>query len=216
VKEILQKLHEFGIIPVVSIPTPEDSPKLGDALLEGGLPCAEITFRNPAAEDAIRMLVRSHPDILVGAGTVLSINQAEKAVDAGARFIVAPGFDQNIVTWCMDKHVVITPGIATPTEINIALEYNLDVLKFFPAEAFGGVKTLKAIAAPYREVKFIPTGGINEGNLADYLRLPAVLACGGSWLVKRTLLEEGRYDQITNLTQAALEIVKQVRTGGGH
>lgn len=214
--EILQIIQKCGVVPVISIPTPEDSPRLGEALLEAGLPCAEITFRTAAAEDAIRMLVHSHPGILVGAGTVLSINQAEKAVDAGARFIVSPGFDQKIVTWCKEKGILVTPGVATPTDINMALEYNLEILKFFPAEAFGGVKILKAIAAPYRGVKFIPTGGINEGNLADYLRLPAVFACGGSWLVKRKLIEEGRYDQIKDLTKAALKIVKQVRSEGGY
>jgi len=211
--EILWKLNVMGVIPVVSIPSPEDAPRLGEALLEGGLPCAEITFRTSAAAEAIRNLVQAYPEMLVGAGTVLSIGQAETAVDAGAKFIVSPGFDQKIVTWCIEKGVAVTPGIATPTEINMALEHNLKVLKFFPAEAFGGVKTLKAISAPFREVKFIPAGGINQENLADYLRLPTVIACGGSWLVKRRLIEEGKFKEITNLTIAASEIVKEVRSG---
>ena len=214
--EVLQKLYECGVIPVVSIPTPDDSPRLGEALLMGGIPCAEITFRTSAAEDAIRTLVRSHPDILVGAGTVLTISQAEKATEAGAQFIVSPGFDPKIVAWCIDNGIVVTPGIATPTDICTALAYNLEVLKFFPAEAFGGVKTLKSIAATFVGLKFIPTGGINIDNLVDYLRLPAVFACGGSWIVNRKLIEEGKYVEITKLTKAAMEIVKQVRSEVGN
>jgi len=214
-EEVLQKLHEFGVVPVVSIPSLDSAAGLGEALLEGGLPCAEITFRTSAAEEAIRLLVQAYPEMLVGAGTVLSVSQAEKAVDAGAQFIVSPGFDQKIVAWCIKKGVAVTPGIATPTEINMALEHNLGVLKFFPAEAFGGVKTLKAISAPFREVKFIPTGGINLENLADYLRLPSVIACGGSWLVERRLIEEGKFKEIANLTRTALEIIGEVRSEAG-
>lgn len=214
--EILQRIHDFGVVPVVSIPFPEVGLKLGDALIKGGIPCAEITFRTPAAEKAIQNLVQAHPEILVGAGTILSVDQAKRAVSAGARFIVSPGFDPKIVAWCIENEIVVTPGVSTPTEINMAIDHHLGVLKFFPAEAFGGVKTLKAITAPYGGIKFIPTGGINADNLAEYLRLPSVFACGGSWLVKRNLMEVGKFDEITDLTREALEIVRQVRSEEGN
>ena len=208
---ILEQIGSIGIVPVVAIPKAEDAPMLGQALMEAGLPCAEITFRTLAAEKAIRKLVQAHPDILVGAGTVLTIDQAEVAVSAGAKFIVSPGFNSKLVSWCLDQQVTITPGVATPTEINMALDYNLQILKFFPAGALGGVKTLKAIAAPYGHVKFIPTGGVNPDNLADYLHLPAVHACGGSWLVHRNLIEKGNFEEITNLAKEAVEIARVVR-----
>jgi len=213
--EVLKKLGELGVVPVVSIPSPEDASKLGRALLEGGLPCAEITFRTEAAEEAIRAISRSHPEILVGAGTVLSTLQAEKAVAAGARFIVSPGFNSRVVSWCLERDIPVTPGIATPTEIDMALEVGLKILKFFPAQALGGVKTLKAIAAPYGNMRFIPTGGINAANLADYLGLPCVHACGGSWLVKRDLIAEGKFDEISRLAREALEIARRIRGEGG-
>lgn len=209
---VLAKIGTIGVVPVVTISRSEDAPLLGQALIEGGLPCVEITFRTLAAENAIRNLVQAHPDMLVGAGTVLTINQAEIAVSAGAKFIVSPGFDTKLVSWCLDRKITITPGVATPTEINMALAHNLQVLKFFPAGALGGVKTLKSIAAPYGEVKFIPTGGVNPGNLADYLRLPAVHACGGSWLVKRNLIETGNFEEIKKFTREAMEIVRTVRS----
>jgi 2-dehydro-3-deoxyphosphogluconate aldolase/(4S)-4-hydroxy-2-oxoglutarate aldolase len=213
--ETFRQIHKHGIIPVISISSPENAPIIGQALLEAGLPCAEVTFRSDAAEDAIRVLAESCPEILVGAGTVLSIDQAERAIRAGARFIVSPGFDKAIVSWCIERDIVITPGVATPTEIIMALDCGLNVLKYFPAEAFGGIKTLKAISSPYKSVKFIPTGGINIENLADYLRLPAVLACGGSWIVAHTLIKGGRYSEITRRTLAALKVVRQVRSEGG-
>lgn len=210
--EIVQKLGEYGIVPVIAISRAEDALPLGHALLSGGLPCAEITFRTAAAEDAIRSLTSAHPEILVGAGTVLSQEQAERAVDAGARFIVSPGFDDRVVSWCIHREVAVTPGVATPTEINMALERELTVLKFFPAEALGGIKTLKAIAAPFGDVKFIPTGGVSAGNLADYLSLAAVHCCGGSWLAKRDLIGAGEFAEITRLVREAMDIVRSVRT----
>ena len=212
--DILNQLGTLGLIPVVAIETAQDAPKLGQALLDGGLPCAEITFRTAAAEEAIRLMAAECPDVLVGAGTVLSVEQAQKAVAAGAQYIVSPGFDADVVDWCLANNVPITPGVVTPTEVALALKKGLSVLKFFPAEAAGGVKLLKAIAAPYGQVKFIPTGGINAQNLAGYLSLPMVHACGGSWMVTKQLIAAGEFDQITDLTRQAVTIAQQIKQGG--
>lgn len=208
---VLAELGVLGVVPVVTIEDSEDAIKLGHALLDGGLPCAEITFRTAAAEDAIRRIASELPNILVGAGTVLTVEQAEKAVKAGARFIVSPGFDAAVVDWCLEFGVPVTPGVATPTEINMAISKGLRFLKFFPAEALGGVKTLKAISAPYQDVRLIPTGGINAKNLAEYLSLPIVHACGGSWLANRQLISGGQFAEITHLAREALAIMHQAR-----
>jgi 2-dehydro-3-deoxyphosphogluconate aldolase/(4S)-4-hydroxy-2-oxoglutarate aldolase len=212
-QEILDTLGHLGVVPVVAIERSEDAVELGRALLAGGLPCAEITFRTAAAEEAIRQISSSLPEIIVGAGTVLSVDQADRAISAGAQFVVSPGFNQKVVDWCLQNEIPVTPGVLTPTEIDMALDRELKILKFFPAEAMGGIATLKAIAAPYGGVKFIPTGGINPKNLADYLSLPAVHACGGSWLVKSTLISAGEFAEITRLAEEALAIVRQVRGG---
>jgi 2-dehydro-3-deoxyphosphogluconate aldolase/(4S)-4-hydroxy-2-oxoglutarate aldolase len=208
--EIVQKLGEIGIIPVVAIDDADTAVPLGQALLDGGLPCAEITFRTAAAAAAIRKMSAAYPDILVGAGTVLTVEQAQQAKAAGAKFIVTPGFDAAVVDWCLANEMPITPGVMTPTDINQALAKGLSVLKFFPAEAAGGVKALKAIGGPYVGVKFIPTGGINANNLADYLRLPMVHACGGSFMVKKQLIADGQFDKITELAAEAVAIVSQL------
>jgi 2-dehydro-3-deoxyphosphogluconate aldolase/(4S)-4-hydroxy-2-oxoglutarate aldolase len=209
--EVLATLGDLGLVPVVAIERAEDAVELGRALLAGGLPCAEITFRTAAAEQAIRNIASSLPEITLGAGTVLTADQAARAVSAGARFIVSPGFNQKVVGWCLDEGVPVTPGVATPTEIEMALERGLEILKFFPAEAMGGIGALKAIAAPYVGVKFMPTGGVNLDNLAGYLALPSVHCCGGSWLVKADLISGGKFDEITRLTQEAMSIVRRVR-----
>jgi 2-dehydro-3-deoxyphosphogluconate aldolase/(4S)-4-hydroxy-2-oxoglutarate aldolase len=209
--DLLGELGRLGVVPVVKIERPEDAVDLGKALWAGGLPCAEITFRTAAAEEAIQRISSDLPEVLVGAGTVLSLDQAERAVAAGARFIVSPGFDHQVVDWCLENQIPVTPGVATPTEILMALSKGLEVLKFFPAEALGGIKTLKAMAAPYGGAKFIPTGGINRGNLADYLAHPSVHCCGGSWLVKADLISAGKFDEITRLTRDAMSVVRQVR-----
>ena len=209
--DLLEKLGVLGVVPVVKIERAEDAVALGRALLAGGLPCAEITFRTAAAEDAIRRIASSLPEIIVGAGTVLSVDQADKAVSAGARFIVAPGFNQKVVDWCLQNEIPVTPGVLTPTEIDMALDRGLNILKFFPAEAIGGIAVLKAISAPYGGVKFIPTGGINQNNLADYLALPSVHCCGGSWLVKANLISAGKFDEITKLAREAMSVVRRVR-----
>lgn len=207
---VLVQIGNFGLVPVVVMDDADDAPALGQALLAGGLPCAEITFRTTAAADAIRLLTAECPKMLVGAGTVLTVAQAETAVAAGARFIVTPGFDALVVDWCLAHEVPVIPGVMTPTEINMALNKGLNLLKFFPAEAAGGVKALQAIGGPYRDVKFMPTGGITAVNLPDYLRLPLVHACGGSWMVAPTLINGGQFDQITRLTAEAVAIVRQI------
>jgi len=207
----LEKLGILGVVPVVKIERAENAVALGRALLAGGLPCAEITFRTAAAEEAIGQMASRLPEITVGAGTVLSAEQASKAVSAGAQFIVSPGFNQKVVDWCLQNEIPVTPGVVTPTEIDMALDRGLNILKFFPAEAMGGIATLKAISAPYGGVKFIPTGGISLSNLADYLTLPSVHCCGGSWLVEASLISAGKFDEITRLTQEAMSVVRRVR-----
>lgn len=208
---VLHALGDLGLVPVVKIERVEDAVDLARALLAGGLPCAEITFRTEAAEEAIRQISSRLPDMLVGAGTVLSVDQAERAVSAGAQFIVFPGFNQKVVEWCLENEIPVTPGVVTPTEIEMARDRGLEILKFFPAEAMGGIATLKAMGAPYGDVKFVPTGGINRDNLADYLALPNVHCCGGSWLVKANLISAGKFDEITQLTQDAMSLVRKVR-----
>jgi len=181
---ILQRIGELKIVPVVAIENARDADGLAEALTDGGLPIAEITFRTAAAPDAIRAM--SHrEELLVGAGTVLTVDQAKQAVDCGAKFLVSPGTNPTVVQWAVDNQVPITPGVATPTDIETALGLGLEVLKFFPAEAYGGLKTLKAISAPYGMVKFIPTGGISAANLTDYLAFDKVHAVGGSWMTSR-------------------------------
>jgi 2-dehydro-3-deoxyphosphogluconate aldolase/(4S)-4-hydroxy-2-oxoglutarate aldolase len=207
---ILQKIAELKIIPVIVLEKEEQALPLADALVAGGLPIAEITFRTEAAEGAIRaMAVRG--DLLVGAGTVLTIEQADRAIDAGASFIVAPGTNHQVVEHCLKQDIPITPGVATPTDIELALSLGLETLKFFPAEALGGVSMLKAISAPYRQVRFIPTGGITLENMPGYLALPQVLACGGSWLASRDKLANNQFDVIEKTVAAAVAITNPAR-----
>ena len=207
----IEALGKLALVPVVQIEDSKDAINLGKALLDGGLPCAEITFRTKSAAEAIRSIAAGLPEIILGAGTVLMISQAEQAVDAGAQFIVSPGFNRKVVDWCLERLVPVIPGVATPTEIEMALDSGLNILKFFPAQALGGVEMLKAIAAPYGSVRFIPTGGINAQNLADYLKLPVVFACGGSWFVRADLISAGDFREITRLTKEAISIVRQYR-----
>lgn len=211
--DVLQRIGELGVVPVIAIDNAADAPKLGQALLDGGLPCAEITFRTAAAAEAIKLMTAACPDVLVGAGTVMTVDQAKRASEAGVKFVVTPGFDEDVVTWCIEHNMPVTPGVVTPTEINMALKKGLNVVKFFPAEASGGVKTLKAIAAPYQGVKFIPTGGISLGNLADYLSLKSVHAVGGSWMVTKELISAGKFDQITAMAAEAVALVQKIRGG---
>lgn len=209
-----EKLAQIGLVPVITITRPQDSVPLARALFQGGIACAEITFRTSTAEEAIRRIRGECPETLVGAGTVLSVGQAEQAVRAGARYIVSPAFDPFVVDWCQRCQVPVLPGVATPTEVQMALAKGVHLLKFFPAEEIGGVRMLKALAAPYTEVKFIPTGGITPQNLAQYLALPNVVACGGSWMATERMISEHRFDDITRLAAEARTMVRQIRREG--
>ena len=191
------------LVPVIAIEEEAEAIPLGRTLLENGLPIAEITFRTQAAGAAISQLAKLG-DLMLGAGTVLSIGQVQEAFDAGAQFMVTPGFNPKVVDYCVKKGIPIVPGVCTPTEIETALEYGLEVLKFFPAESMGGIKSLKAFSGPYAKVKFIPTGGINTTNVRDYLNLPNVLACGGSWMVSQKLISSKNYSEIARLTREAV------------
>lgn len=205
--EILEKISKIGIVPVVVLDDAKDAVGLADALCKGGLPCAEVTFRTAAAEEAIKNMVEAHPEMMVGAGTVLTTEQVDRAVGAGAKFIVAPGFNPNIVKYCQEKGVPMVPGINNPSNIEAAIELGLDVVKFFPAEQSGGIAMIKAMAAPYVNMKFMPTGGISAKNLNDYLSFDKIIACGGSWMVKKDLIAEGKFDEIQALTEEAVRLM---------
>ncbi|MEU7932861.1 bifunctional 4-hydroxy-2-oxoglutarate aldolase/2-dehydro-3-deoxy-phosphogluconate aldolase [Micromonospora echinofusca] len=200
------------ILPVVVLDAARDAAPLADALVRGGLRSAEVTFRTDAAAEAIRVM-SERPDLLVGAGTVLTPAQVDQAVEAGARFVVTPGFSPAVVRRCQELGVPVFPGVATGTEIQMALDAGLDTVKFFPAEQLGGVGMIKALAAPYRSVRFIPTGGVNTANLADYLALPAVLAVGGTWMVAPDLIAAGRWDEVAARTAAAVEAARPAVEG---
>ena len=206
-----KQIMEYGIMPVVVLEDAKDAKPLADALIGGGLSCAEVTFRTAAAEEAIRIMCREHPDMLVGAGTVLTVAQVERAVSAGAKFIVSPGFDAEIVDYCLEKGIAVYPGCITPTEIAQAVKRGLKVVKFFPATQFGGVVTMKALAAPYAGIMFMPTGGIHLENLEEFLRCPAVIACGGSWMVKKELIQSGQFQTIQKKTEEAVSLVRKIR-----
>jgi 2-dehydro-3-deoxyphosphogluconate aldolase/(4S)-4-hydroxy-2-oxoglutarate aldolase len=208
---VLEQFGKIGIIPVVVLDDAKDAEPLGQALMEGGLPCAEVTFRTAAAEESIRIMAEKFPDMLVGAGTVLTTEQVDRAVAAGAKFIVSPGINPKVVDYCVKKNIPITPGTCNPSNVETALEFGLDVVKFFPAEPAGGLKYIKAIAAPYVGMKFMPTGGINAENVKEYLKYDRILACGGSWMVKGDLIKAGNFDKIRELTAEAAQIVKEIR-----
>ena len=209
--DTLKQIGATGIVPVVVLNRVEDAEPLANALVAGGLPCAEVTFRTNAAEESIRTITKNFPDMLVGAGTVLSIEQVDRAVGAGAKFIVSPGLNPKVVEYCIKKGYPVCPGIMTPTELEVALGFGLDVVKFFPAENAGGLKMIKAMSAPYTMMKFMPTGGINATNVRDYLACDKILACGGSWMVKGDLVSAGDFAQIEKLTREAADIVKEIR-----
>lgn len=206
-----EMIAKYGVVPVVVLNDAKDAQPLADALCEGGLSCAEVTFRTAAAEESIRLMVKAHPEMLVGAGTILTIDQVDRAVGAGAKFIVSPGFDPEIVDYCLSKNIPVFPGCVTPSEVAQAVKRGLKVVKFFPAEQAGGLAMIKAMAAPYNMVKFMPTGGINAKNIKDYLECKNIICCGGSWMVKGDLISDGKFDEIIALTKEAVEIVKNIR-----
>ena len=209
--EVLMKIGQMGIVPVVVLNDVKNAVPLAQSLINGGLPCAEVTFRTDAAQQSIAEISKNFPQMFVGAGTVLTTEQVDRAVDAGAKFIVSPGFNPKVVEYCIKKGYPVTPGIMTPTELEMALEFGLDVVKFFPAENAGGLKMIKAMAAPYTMMKFMPTGGINPQNVREYLQCDKILACGGSWMVKGDLINSGNFAEIEKLTKEASQIVKEIR-----
>ncbi len=210
-EKMLQQIGEMGVIPVIKIDRVEDAVPLAKALVEGGMPCAEVTFRTAAAPEAIKAMSEAYPEMLIGAGTVLTTEQADTAVACGAKFIVSPGLNPETVKHCLKKGYPILPGVCTPTEVEAGLALGLDHLKFFPAEAAGGVKMIKAMAAPYTSVKFMPTGGINVSNIKDYLSCKAVFACGGSWMVPGDMITNGEFDKIKALVEEAVALLKEIR-----
>lgn len=206
-KDLLNKIAQFKIVPVVKIDNAADAAPLGEALIAGGLPVAEITFRTEAAEEALKEM-KKFSEMIVGAGTVTTVEQAKKARDAGAEFLVTAGFSRAVTEFAVQNNMPIFPGVCTPTELMYLLEYNLSVAKFFPAEQYGGLATIKALSGPFPNMKFMPTGGINAKNIQEYLAFPKVLACGGSWMVKDSLINSHQFDEIKRLTSEAVGLVK--------
>lgn len=206
----LSKIRTMGIVPVVTIENADDAEPLAQALVDGGLPCAEITFRTAAAKEAMIRIAKKMPSMLMGAGTVLNVEQAKTAMDCGAEYIVSPGLNRSVVEYCLANGIAVVPGVVTPTEIGMAIDLGLDVVKFFPAEASGGMEYLKALAAPFTGMQFIPTGGIDKDRLRAYLTLPYVVACGGSWMVKSDLIRGGRFADIRKLSLEAIEAVRSI------
>lgn len=204
--EIHELLGRIKVIPVVVIDDAENAEPLAHALIEGGLPTMEVTFRTGAARSALERIARMNSPILPGAGTVLSVDQAKAAVDSGARYIVSPGLSRSVVEYCLTNGIAVIPGVVTPTELGSAVEMGIDVVKFFPAEASGGVNYLKALSAPFKQATFVPTGGIDAANLLSYLKLPYVLACGGSWMVKSDLIAGRKFDEIRSMTAEAVRL----------
>jgi len=210
---ILNEISNIGIIPVIKINDAAKAAPLAKALIDGGLNAAEVTFRTAAAEDAIRAIANAYPDMLVGAGTVLTIEQAQRALDAGAKFIVSPGFNPKVVKWCLDNGVTPLPGCTTPSEIEQALELGLKVVKFFPAEQSGGLAKINAMSAPYGDVKFMPTGGVSLDNVNEYLANKKILACGGSFMVKESYIDNDNWDEITKLTKQSVDTMLGLEIG---
>lgn len=213
--EMQQKLCEIGVVPVIKLTNPQrDAGPLSDALCAGGVPVAEITFRAAGADEAMRIMLERHPDMLVGAGTVLTTEQVDKTIAAGGKFVVTPGLDPDIVKYCQEKGIVCFPGCSTPTDYHTAYKLGLEMIKFFPAEQSGGLAKIKAMAAPFSMFKVMPTGGISLKNLADYLKVPVIAACGGSYMVTADLIDGQKWDEITDLCKKSVEIVKEVRGNG--
>ena len=212
---INQRISAIGVVPVIKLSHPErDAAPLAHALCAGGIPVAEVTFRAAGADTAIRLMKEACPDMLVGAGTVLCTEQIDRAIAAGAEFIVTPGLDPELVVYAQQKNIPIYPGCTTPTDYHIAYKLGLEVLKFFPAEQSGGLSKIKAMAAPFPMFKIMPTGGISLKNLGEYLSSGVICACGGSYMVTADLIEGGKWDEITSLCKKSIEIVKEARSNG--
>lgn len=206
---ILEQISIRKLVPVVQLEHASNASALAEALYAGGLPVAEITFRTEAAEESIRIIKNKFPEMLVGAGTVTATEQAQRAFDAGASFLVSPGISRPVIEFALDNHLPVFPGACTPSDIMTVMEYSLPVAKFFPAEQYGGLDTIKALAAPFPSVRFMPTGGINASNILKYLACDKIIACGGSWMVKAGLINDGKFDQITRMTAEAVALIAQ-------
>ena len=207
-----EKVYNTGIVPVVVLNNAEDAVPLARALLKGGIDFMEITFRTECAAESIALIAKEVPEMTVGAGTVINLEQAERAVENGAKFIVSPGLDVGVVTWAQDRDIPIIPGCVTPTEIMKAISLGLNVVKFFPADVFGGIKAIKALSAPFGQVKFLPTGGVSEANLKDFIENKSVAAIGGSWVCKKDDIANHDWDKITTLSANAIKIIKETRS----
>jgi len=202
---VLERFEKIGIVPVIKIEDAEKAVPLAKALAAGGIPCAEVTFRTAQGAEAIKRITREAPEILAGAGTVLTLGQVDQAIEAGARFIVSPGLNPKVVAHCVQKGITIIPGCSSPSDIEQALELGLEVVKFFPAEQAGGLDYIKAVSAPYPALKFIPTGGINADNITKYIAFDKIIACGGSWMVGTDLINAGHFEKITTLSREAVQ-----------
>jgi 2-dehydro-3-deoxyphosphogluconate aldolase/(4S)-4-hydroxy-2-oxoglutarate aldolase len=207
---LFDRFYEIGVIPVLEIDSVESAKPLAESLLAGGLPIAEVTLRTDAALESIRVIAGKVTEVLVGAGTVVNREQAEAARDAGAQFLVSPGMAEDIIVWAQENSLPILPGAVTPSEMIRGINLGLNILKFFPAETMGGLKTIKAMSDPFPQLRFIPTGGIRLENLAEYLQAEKILAVGGSWMAKRRMIAEGRFDEITHMAKQASEVVSQI------
>ena len=210
--KVVEELSKIGIVPVIALDDAKDAEPLAKALIEGGLPCAEVTFRTAAAEESIRVMHEAYPDMVLAAGTVLTTEQVDRAVAAGASLIVSPGFDPEIVDYCISKNIEVVPGIVTPSELAQAVKRGLTRVKFFPAEAAGGLKMIKAMCAAYTTVRIMPTGGISTSNLEEFLSCDKIFCCGGSWRVKGDMIKAGEFVMIQKLTEEAVALVKEIRS----
>lgn len=208
-EQILEKIKELKIVPVVKLDRAEDAVPLAEALCKGGLPIAEITFRTEAAEESIKKITAAFPDMLVGAGTIINTEQARRAVKAGASFIVSPGTTPSIIEFCLEHDIPVFPGACTPSEVMTAMNYQLPVVKFFPAKQYGGLDTIKSLSAPFPAMRFMPTGGVSEKNLSEFLAFDKIIACGGSWMVNDSLINTGNFQEITRLTAKATALCRQ-------
>ena len=208
---VLQRVYEIGIIPVIAFNSVDEALPLCKALMAGGLPAAEVTFRTACAEDCIKKIHEELPDMLLGAGTVLTVEQVEQARAAGAKFIVSPGYNEAVVKHCIDIDLPVLPGTVTPSEVTAAVNLGLKVTKFFPAAQYGGLNTIKALAAPFVGHRFMPTGGVSTANVEEYLSSSAIIACGGTWMVKPALFADGDFSKVEQIAREAMDVVKKVR-----
>lgn len=206
---LLSQIKERKLVPVVKLDRTEDAKPLCEALCQGGLPVAEITFRTEAAEESIRQASKAFPEMLIGAGTIVNTEQARRAVDAGAKFLVSPGFSRKVTEFALEQKILILPGVCAPTELMAAMEYGLNTVKFFPAMQYGGLGTIKALSAPFPAMRFMPTGGVNASNIKEFLAFDKIIACGGSWMVKDSFISQGNFAEIQKLTQEAVRLIQE-------